>query len=110
MSSNSNKFLKAPPPGTVQVKAQVIQCPWHNNGYDGHPGGAPECDTMQENIAMGRVIPLAHLITWLSLIVTETGPLTSVLWLHHLVEWGTDDAKEQATEQLQEMGEIDAEG
>ena len=84
----------------------MLSCPWHGNGYEEHPGGAPECITVAENIAMGRVIPLGHLVAWLCLLAAETGPLTSVLWLHHLVEWGTEDSKEQATAQLIEMGEM----
>ncbi len=104
-----NGRFDIPPPGTTQGQAQVIACPWHTATppWDEHPGGAPICFTIPENIALGKVIPLGHLISWITMLLSEVGPLVSVMWLHHLVEWGTDEAKDEARKSLEEMGETD---
>ncbi len=85
----------------------MMPCPWHTMGYDEHPGGSPDCHTMPENIALGRVIPLGAMMAWMSMLLTEIGPLISVMWLHHLVEYGTDESKAEAIMSLTEMGEVD---
>ena len=84
----------------------VMPCPWHQMGWDEHPGGAPDCYTMPDNIALGRVIPLGAMVAWGSMLLSEIGPLISVMWLHHLVEYGTDESKAEAVKSLMEMGEI----
>ena len=62
------------------ASTQVIVCPWHKHTEDGiHPGGAPECTLLPGALAIGRVIPLGDLVTWIALAMAEVMMVTNAI-------------------------------
>lgn len=91
MDPLGNGGRKSPPSGQQLYQ----QCPWHMEGMP-HPGGAPECFTIPENIAMGRVIPLNHIVAWVAMLMTQAMPVLNELWLWNLASHGTKEEQAEA--------------